>query len=206
MSYNRIIAIGTALCLAALAGAAQVSAAPPEGKGNSYEDVSIQLNLTGVATQTDGGPNDGFTFYINASGEGVRRTPQGNGVQIKSDGLLAEVKVVRVADNVTVAEYSALVGFHAQQASSIAQDLEPGNFKFNLGLHGKRSENVLGIETGERVMAFNAHGSTLGPADDDGAHAVQGRGQTTLKDGQDGNGATHYNFVLGGTGSILSAA
>lgn len=205
MSPNRMFALAAALCLATVAGAATVSAAPPAGKGNSYEDVTLQLNLTGVATRTDGGPDVGFTFYLNASGEGVRRTPQGSGVQINSDGLLAEVKVVRLSDNVTVANYTARVGFHAQQASSIAQGLEPGNFRFNLQLEGQRSENVLGIETGERIMALNAHGSTLGPADDDGAHAVQGRGQTTLKDGADGTGATHYNFVLGGTGAILAA-
>jgi hypothetical protein len=52
---------------------------------------------------------------------------------------------------------------------------------------------------------MNANGDTIGPANDDGAHAVAGHGQTTLKDGQDGNSATHYNFELGGTGSILAS-
>ena len=42
------------------------------------------------------------------------------------------------------------------------------------------------------------------PADEDGAHAVAGHGQTTVKNGRNGNGATHYNFELGGTASILT--
>jgi hypothetical protein len=206
MSLTRTLTFVTAASLVLMGSASFVSAAPGgNGTGNSYEDVDIQLNLTGVATRTSGGPDAGFVFYINASGEGVRRTPQGNGVQIKSDGLEAEVKIVNTATNETVAQYTAIVGFHAQQAAAIAQGLEPGNFKFNLGLHGKRSENVLSIETGDRVMSMNAHGTTLGAGDDDGAHAIQGKGQTTLKDGRNGNGATHYNFQLGGTGSILSA-
>lgn len=207
MSYTRTLSIATAASLLLLGASTYAVAEPGNGNGgngNTYENVDIQLNLTGVATRTSGGPDAGFVFYINATGEGVRRTPNGNGVQIKSDGLEAEVKIVNTATNETVAQYTAIVGFHAQQASSIAQDLEPGNFKFNLGLHGKRTENVLSIETGDRVMAMNAHGSTLGPADGDGAHAVQGKGQTTLKDGRNGNGATHYNFQLGGTGSILT--
>lgn len=208
MSLKQTTAILTAASLVLL-GSATFAAAQPGGNGNgnngnTYEAVAIQLNLTGIATRTSGGPDAGFVFYINASGDGVRRTPQGNGVQIKSDGLEAEVKIVNTASNETVAQYTALVGFHAQQASSIAQGLEPGNFKFNLGLHGKRSENVLSQEVGDRVMSMNAHGTTLGPADDDGAHAVQGKGQTTVKDGRNGNGATHYNFQLGGTGSILT--
>lgn len=206
MSFKRTLTTLLASGLLLLGGASSVDAAKGgAGTGNTYEDVDIQLNLTGVATRTSGGPDSGFVFYINASGDGVRRTPNGNGVQIKSDGLEAAVKIVNSATNETVAEYTALVGFHAQQAQALAQGLEPGNFKFNLGLHGKRSESVLSISTGDRVMAMNAHGTTLGPADDDGAHAVQGKGQTTLKDGANGNGATHYNFVLGGTGSILSA-
>lgn len=204
MLLPRTIAVLTVASLAVMAGAANVSA-KPGGNGNTYEDVTIQLNLTGVATRTDGGPDAGFVFYINASGDGVRRTPQGNGVQIKSDGLDALVKVVRLADNQTVAEYTATLGFHAQQASAIAQGLDAGNFKFNMGLHGKRSESVTSISTGERVLSMNANGSTIGAANEDGAHAVSGHGQTTLKDGQDGNGATHYNFELGGTGSILAA-
>ncbi len=172
--------------------------------GPASEDVTIQMNLTGVATRTDGGPDDGFVAYINITGSGTRRTPNGNGVQIRGDDLTAEVKVVRVADNVTVAEYTALVDFHGQQASSIAQGLDAGNFKFNLGLHGKRSESVVSIEEGDRIMAMNSHGSTTGPADDDGFHAVEGKGQTTLKAGGE-NSATHYNIQLGGTAGIFSA-
>lgn len=203
MSY-KLATIATVALLTLVGGATFVNAKPGDNGGNTYETVDIQLNLTGVATRTDGGPDAGFVFYINATGEGTRRTPNGNGVQIKSDGLEASVKVVRTSDNETVAEYTALLGFHAQQASSIAQGLDPGNFKFNMGLHGQRSENVLGITTGERVLAMNANGDTVGPADDDGAHAVAGHGQTTLKDGTSGNSATHYNFELGGTGSILT--
>jgi hypothetical protein len=171
--------------------------------GPSSEPVDIQMNLTGVATRTDGGPDDGFVAYINITGTGTRRTPNGNGVQIRGDDLTAEVKVVRVADNVTVAEYVALVDFHAQQASSIAQGLEEGNFRFNLGLHGKRSESVVSIEEGDRIMAMNSHGFTTGAADDEGFHAVTGDGQTTLKNGE--QSATHYNIALGGTAGIFSA-
>lgn len=173
------------------------------GNGPTSEAVDIQLNLTGVATRTDGGPDDGFVAYINITGTGVRRTPNGNGVQIRGDDLTAEVKVVRVSDNTTVAQYVALVDFHAQQASSIAQGLEAGNFKFNLGLHGKRSESVVSIEEGDRIMAMNSHGSTTGPADEDGFHAVNGNGQTTLKNGE--KSATHYNIALGGTAGIFAA-
>lgn len=183
--------------------AASANAQGGSGNGPSSEPVDIQLNLTGVATRTDGGPDDGFVAYINVTGTGTRRTPNGNGVQIRGDDLTAEVKVVRVADNVTVAQYVALVDFHAQQASSIAQGLEEGNFRFNLGLHGKRSESVVSIEEGDRIMAMNSHGSTTGPADDDGFHAVNGNGQTTLKNGE--KSATHYNIALGGTAGIFSA-
>ena len=204
MSHTRIAAILAVAALALVSGANFVSAKQGSNSGNTYEAVDIQFNLTGVATRTSGGPDAGFVFYINASGEGVRRTPQGNGVQIKSDGLEASVKVVNSATNETVAEYTAILGFHAQQAAAIAQGLEAGNFKFNMGLHGKRSESVLGITTGERVLSMNANGDTFGAADDDGAHAVQGHGQTTVKDGRNGNGATHYNFELGGTASILA--
>ena len=201
----RFATLATSLLLASIvAPVSFVGAAPPEGKGPVAEAVTVQLNLTGVATRTDGGPNDGFVFYVNASGDGVRRTPNGNGVQIRANDLTAEIKVVRTADNTTVAAYSALVDFHAQQASAIAQGLEPGNFRFSLGLHGDRGESVVSIETGDRVMAMNAHGTTLGPADEDGFHAVQGKGQTTLKAGGE-NSATHYNIVIGGTGAILSA-
>lgn len=204
MSLTRTLTLASVVALTMSSGAAFVSAAPG-GNGNSYENVDIQLNLTGVATQTSGGPNDGFVFYINASGDGVRRTPQGNGVQIKSDGLEALVTVINSATNETVAQYTAILGFHAQQASAIAQGLDAGNFKFNMGLHGKRSESILSIDVGDRVMSMNANGSTIGAANDDGAHAVSGHGQTTVKNGRDGgNGATHYNFELGGTGSILT--
>lgn len=201
----RIPTLATALLLVSIATPATlVLAEPPASHGRTAEDVSIQLNLTGVATRTDGGPDDGFVAYINVTGTGTRWTPQGNGVQIRGDDLTAEVKVVRTADNTTVAQYTALVDFHAQQASAIAQGLEPGNFRFNLGIHGQRSEAIVGIETGDRVMAMNAHGSTLGPADDDGFHAVEGLGQTTLKAGGE-NSATHYNVAIGGTGAIFSA-
>jgi hypothetical protein len=179
------------------------SSAKSSENGPTSEAVDIQMNLTGVATRTDGGPDDGFVAYINITGSGVRRTPNGNGVQIRGDDLTAEVKVVRLADNVTVAQYVALVDFHAQQASSIAQGLEEGNFRFNLGLHGKRSESVVSIEEGDRIMAMNSHGFTTGAADDDGFHAVSGDGQTTLKNGE--KSATHYNIALGGTAGIFSA-
>lgn len=202
---HRITAILTVVALALVSGANFVVAKPGENSGNTYEAVDIQFNLTGVATQTSGGPDAGFVFYINATGEGVRRTPQGNGVQIKSDGLEAEVTVIDTATNETVAQYTAILGFHAQQAQAIAQGLEAGNFKFNMGLHGKRSESILDIAVGDRVLSMNANGDTFGPADDDGAHAVAGHGQTTVKNGRDGgNGATHYNFELGGTASILT--
>jgi hypothetical protein len=204
MSY-RFAAILTVACLTLVGGASFVSAKPGDNSGNTYEAVDIQFNLTGVATQTSGGPDAGFTFYINASGEGVRRTPNGNGVQIKSDGIEALVTVINSATNETVAQYTAILGFHAQQASAIAQGLDAGNFKFNMGLHGKRSVNVLAIDVGDRVMSMNANGDTFGAANDDGAHAVAGHGQTTVKNGRDGgNGATHYNFELGGTASILT--
>jgi hypothetical protein len=186
---------------------ASASASPSSqggsGNGPTSEPVDIQLNLTGVATRTDGGPDDGFVAYINVTGTGTRHTPNGNGVQIRGDDLTAEVKIVRTADNETVAQYVALVDFHAQQASSIAQGLDAGNFKFSLGLHGKRSESVVSIEEGDRIMAMNSHGSTTGPADEDGFHAVNGNGQTTLKNGE--KSATHYNVALGGTGGIFSA-
>jgi hypothetical protein len=197
------------VALNAAAPDAQASSASPQANGGQNENgptteaVTIQMNLTGVATRTDGGPDDGFVAYINITGSGTRRTPNGNGVQIRGDDLAAEVKVVRTADNVTVAQYVALVDFHAQEASSIAQGLDAGNFRFNLGLHGKRSESVVSIEEGDRIMAMNSHGFTTGPADDDGFHAVQGDGQTTLKNGE--QSATHYNIALGGTAGILSA-
>ena len=191
------------------ADSAAASSENGQGNGKSAENgpateaVTIQMNLTGVATRTDGGPDDGFVAYINITGSGTRRTPEGNGVQIRGDDLTAEVKVVRVADNVTVAEYDALVDFHAQEASSIAQGLDAGNFRFNLGLHGKRSESVTAIEEGDRIMAMNAHGFTTGAADEDGFHAVDASGQTTLKNGE--QSATHYNVALGGTAGIFTA-
>jgi hypothetical protein len=181
------------------------SAGKAGSNGPSSEAVAIQMNLTGVATRTDGGPDDGFVAYLNITGSGVRRTPNGNGVQIRGDDLTAEVKVVRLADNVTVSEYTALVDFHGQEASSIAQGLEAGNFKFNLGIHGKRADSVVGISEGDRVLAMNAHGFTTGAADDDGFHAVQAKGQTTVKDTGD-NSATHYNIAFGGTAGIFSAS
>jgi hypothetical protein len=197
-----IVALASALTVSAVL---PTTAAAPGGTGNTYEDVDIQLNLTGNAVRTSGGPQDSpsFVYYINATGEGVRRTPQGNGVQVKSDGLDAEVTIVNSATNDTVAQFTARLGFHAQQASAIAQGLPAGNFKFNMGLHGPRSQNVLGSETGSRILAFNANGDTFGPADDDGAHAVAGHGQATLKDAGS-HSATHYQLTLGGTASILT--
>ena len=207
MSRTRNLTFAAIACLAFVGATGSVAAAPGGNGGSNgptEEVVDVQLNLTGVATRTSGGPDAGFVFYINASGDATRRTPNGNGVQIRGNDLEAQITIIRTADNETVAQYTALVDFHAQQASSIAQGLDAGNFKFNMGLHGKRSESVVGIDVGTRVMAFNSNGSTIGPADDDGAHAVSGHGQTTLKDGTNGNSATHYNFELGGTGSILS--
>jgi hypothetical protein len=188
--------------------AAMAASAKAQGqgsdKGPTTEAVSIQMNLTGVATRTNGGPDDGFVAYINITGDGTRRTPNGNGVQIRGNDLTAEVKVVRLADNATVAQYTALVDFHGQEASSIAQGLDAGNFRFNLGLHGQRSESVVEIQEGDRIMAMNAHGFTTGPADDDGFHAVDASGQTTLKATGE-NSATHYNIAIGGTAGIFSA-
>jgi hypothetical protein len=72
---------------------------------------------------------------------------------------------------------------------------------------GQRSEAIL-LNTANpdgRVLAANAHGNTVGDADEDGAFAIQGRGQTTTKPNGNGSGATHYNFILAGAGSITAS-
>lgn len=178
----------------------------PAGNDNgpSQEAVDIRFNLTGTAIRTDGGPDDSFTFFVNASGEGVRKTPNGNGVQIRADQLDANVVVVD-ANGDEVENYTATLRFHAQQASHLAQGMD--GFRFNMQLTGDRSESVTGNSANPdgRVLAMNAHGTTIGDADDDGAFLVEGRGQTTTQPQGTGNGAAHYNFLLSGTASIQSA-
>lgn len=173
--------------------------APP-----SQEEVTIQLNLTGVATKTDGGPDDGFTAFLNVTGTGTRYTPQGNGVQIRADGLTATILIVRNADNVTVENFTALVGFHAQSASCAAQGLEAGCFKFNLQVRGKRSEAIIGNENpNERVLSMGANGETVGTPDG-GVFAMDARGRATTQPDGTGSGAQHFNIDLAGQGSTGS--
>lgn len=204
----------TALGVPAVLGAAGPSLAagngPGQGQGNgppAGEPVHIQLNLTGVATRTDGGPDDGFTAFVNVSGEGTRRTNRGNGngVQVRATGLTAHVLIMRNSDDARVENFTALVGFHAQQASSAAHG-EPDGFRFSLQIRGKRSQAVVGNEDpDERVLAMNAHGTTTGAPDDNGTFMMDAKGQaTTQPDGQ-GSGARHFNLRLAGTGSIRSA-
>lgn len=197
---NQII---TAFALALLVGMPVVLAGPGNGNGPTKETVEIELRLEGEAIKTDGGPQS-FMFFVNATGEGTRSTPQGNGVQIRADGLEAQVVVVD-SDGNELENYTALLKFHAQEASHIAQGLE--GFRFNMQLTGQRSQSVLSNEANPdgRVLAMNAHGTTVGEADDDGAFAVEGRGQTTTKTGRDGNDADHYNFILRGMGAIRAA-
>ena len=194
----------TAILAAAIVAMPATLAGPGNGNGQTNEDVDITLNLEGEAIKTDGGPT-AFMFYINATGEGVRTTPNGNGVQVRANALEAQVVVVD-SDGTEVENYTALLKFHAQEASHIAQGLE--GFRFNMQLTGKRSDSVLGNNANPdgRVLAMNSHGTTVGEADDDGAFAIEGRGQTTTKTGQGGNDADHYNFMLGGTGSIVASA
>jgi hypothetical protein len=166
------------------------------------DTVDIELRLTGVATQTDGGPNSAFTAYINATGEGTRKTPNGNGVQIRADNLPASVIIVD-ADGDEVVNFTATLGFHAQQASALAQGLPAGNFKFNSGLHGQRSGS-LGSTNGDRIMSMNANGESHGSADEDtGFLAIVGHGQVTYKEGGSGD-ADHFNIEIGGEGKITA--
>lgn len=177
---------------------------PGNGAGQTKETVDITLNLEGEAIKTDGNSPDTFVFYINATGEGDRVTPNGNGVQIRADRLDAQVVVINEVTGMEVENYTALLKFHASEASYLGQGLE--GFRFNMQLTGQRSESVLGNNANPdgRILAMNSHGSTVGEADDDGAFAIEGKGQTTTKTGRDGNDADHYNFQLGGTGSIVA--
>lgn len=165
--------------------------------------VSIQLNLTGTATQTNGGPNDGFTAFLNVTGTGTRTAPaNGNGVQVRADGLTAQVTIVRTSDNVVVENYTALVGFHAQEAQGIAQGLPAGSFKFNLELRGDRASVIVGdANADERVLAMNADGTTTGAPDGSGTFAMDAQGHATMQRDGTGTGATHFNLQLDGDGS-----
>lgn len=199
------IALALLLVPAGLAAPGGIPGAPAgSGNGPTHDTVDVQFNMTGTAIRTDGGPDDTFTFFINATGEATRKTPNGNGVQIRADQLFANVIVVD-ADGNEVENYTADLRFHAQQASHLAQGLD--GFRFNMQLTGKRSDSVLSNENeGGRVLSMNAHGESTyvdstDDGEDNGAFTVNGRGQTTTKDGQD-NSANHYNFLLGGTATI----
>lgn len=198
------LALSLLLVPAGLAAPGGVPGAPSGHGGATYETVDVQFNMTGTAVRTDGGPDDTFTFYINATGEATRKTSNGNGVQVRADDLFASVIVVD-ADGNEVENYTAELRFHAQQASHLAQGLD--GFRFNMQLTGQRSDSVLSNENdGGRVLSMNAHGESTyvdstDDGEDNGAFTVSGRGQTTTKDGQD-NSANHYNFLLGGTGTI----
>ncbi|HEV8359002.1 MAG TPA: hypothetical protein VGR28_00960 [Candidatus Thermoplasmatota archaeon] len=176
----------------------------PESEQPTQEEVTIQLNLTGVATQTNGGPDDGFTAYINVTGTGTKYTPQGNGVQIRADDLEASVVVVRTSDNVEVENFTALVGFHAQEASSIAQGLPAGSFDCQFQLRGQRSEVIVGnADDDERVLSIQAHGGTVGEPDG-GVFAMSASGTATTQPDGTGSGARHFNIDLSGEGSTGS--
>lgn len=204
MLMHSRIAIGAALLTVSLAFMAAVATSAPTKStpGVERSNVTIQLNMTGQAIRTNGGPDDTFTFYVNASGDGVRSTPRGNGVQVRAQGMEAQIVVVD-AEGTEVENYTAFLQFHAQQASYLGQGLD--GFRFSMQLAGSRSTNVGENRANPdgRVLAFNAHGGTLGAADEDGVFALEGRGQTTTKEGTDNN-ATHFNLLVGGTGSITS--
>jgi hypothetical protein len=174
-----------------------------QGGGLSHEAVDIDLRLTGDAERT-GSDSGSFTFYLNATGTGVRQTPNGNGVQVWAQGLEAQIVVVD-GDGNELENYTALVKFHGSESSYLGQGLE--GFRFNLQIVGQRSEAIL-LNTANpdgRVLAANAHGNTVGEPDEDGAFAIQGRGQTTTQPNGNGSGATHYNFILAGAGSITAS-
>jgi hypothetical protein len=186
------------------AGAPVASSATTEKP--AFEEVIIQMNLTGIATRTDGGPDDGYTAYINVTGHGTRMVPNGKGVQIKATDLAADILVVRNDDGVEVENYTALVGFHAQQASCVATGGEDGCFKFGLQLRGNRVDKIVDNQNDDgRVLAMNAHGDTVGAPDQEGVFMMEAKGQSTTQPDGKGSGAAHYNVELGGTGSIRSA-
>jgi hypothetical protein len=167
------------------------------------EKVSIELNLEGFALQTNTGTT--FSATLNVTGEGTRTTPNGNGVQIRADKLVAHLVILDSEDD-EVANYSAFVKFHAQQASSLAQGLPVGNFKFTLQITGKRSDAMISNnDTDDRVLSMNSKGSTSGAGDDDGFFAVQGSGQSTSQPEGRGSGARHFNMEWGGQGRIATA-
>ncbi|MBI2076788.1 MAG: hypothetical protein HYT80_00240 [Euryarchaeota archaeon] len=180
-----------------------VAFAPVALSAPAVEDVDIELNLEGVATQTSAGSN-AYSATMNVSGEGTRKTPNGNGVQIKATDVEAKIVIVSTETGDEVANFTLLVNFHAQQASAIAQGLPQGNFKFNLELAGKRSEHTVAQnQTSGRILAMNAQGDTNGASDDDGFFAVTGQGKSTSK--PSAGGTTHFNIVWGGEGRIQTS-